>query len=160
LLPGADAVYDKRYAVNEIHFESQYYQPITSRWILVPRINAQAVQSDVYFDDQLIRFGGALSMRGFREEQFRANRLVWTDIEGRFLLDRFSYVFLFGATGYFSAPDQQGIPFSTIQSTVLNSAGFGLSYRIPLGMLQFSYAVSTQSSLSNGMVHFGIINSF
>ncbi|MCC5925263.1 MAG: BamA/TamA family outer membrane protein [Bacteroidetes bacterium] len=156
----ANPIYDRRYDVNELISDIQYYHTISPRWILVPRVHAHFVLTDVYFEDQLVPLGGALSLRGFREEQFRVNSVIWSDLEARYLLDRFSYLFFFGATGYINTPEAPGIPGSLTDSTQLNSAGIGLSYRIPLGMLQFSYAVSAQSPLVNGMVHFGIINSF
>lgn len=156
----APSVYNRTYPLNGIEITARSYHSLTPRWVLTPRVNASLIESDVYFDDSLIRFGGALSLRGYREEQFQANRVVWGDVETRYLLDRFSYLFLFAGSGYLTTPDAPGVPGSPLVDQTLRSAGFGLSYRIPLGMLQFSYALSGNNSFSNGMVHFGIVNSF
>lgn len=139
---------------------AQYFMPLTDRLVLTPRISGNFKQIEVFFDDDLFRFGGANSLRGYLEEQFRANTYVWGDVELRYLLDRNSYFFVFGASGVYERPDVLGFQDHVFESDVLYSGGFGLSYRVTLGTLRFSYALSPDDSFSNGKVHFGISNSF
>jgi outer membrane protein assembly factor BamA len=110
----------------------------------------------VTFND-LIRFGGANSFRGYAEEQFQAGRLLWGDIEYRFLLDRNSYLFVFGAAGRFHRPKLLTETSNQFQTTDnLYSTGFGMSYQTRIGRLKFTYAISPEESIGNGKVHFGI----
>jgi translocation and assembly module TamA len=136
------------------------FYPLTSRYVLANRVTGGFRFADVHFDDDLFRFGGATTLRGYREEQFRSTAYAWTDAELRFLLDSSSYLFIFGATGIYETPEQIGLPQSDTLSDVLYAGGFGLSYRVRLGILRFSYAISPDDSITNGKVHFGITNSF
>ncbi len=136
------------------------YYPLTSRYVIANSVSGGFRFADVHFDDDLFRFGGATSMRGYREEQIRSAKYAWTDIEFRFLLDSSSYFFAFGATGIYEIPINIGLPQSDTFSDFLYAGGFGLSYRVSLGILRFSYAISPDDPITNGKVHFGITNSF
>jgi outer membrane protein assembly factor BamA len=133
------------------------YRPIANRHILAVRLESYLMQSAAFLITDLERFGGAKSMRGYREEQFRASRMGWGDLEYRYLLDRSSYIFGFGALGQFQRP--QLITETTSQQSTsgwLKSLGFGLGYTTPIGLIKFSYAVSPDDDLSNGKVHISI----
>lgn len=133
------------------------YIPLGRRQVLAPRVQGFFLESADYLVTDLFRFGGAESIRGFREDQFRASAVLWGDLEARFLLDRSSYVFLFGAYGIYERP--QLITEQTDQFRVqddLTSFGFGLAFQSPLGLIKFSYAVSPDENLANGNVHVGI----
>lgn len=137
--------------------ELRGYIPLGSRQVLAPRAQGFFLESAEYLVTDLFRFGGAESMRGFREDQFRASAVVWGDLEARFLLDRNSYIFLFGAYGVYERP--QLITEQADQMRVqddLTSFGFGLAFQSPLGLIKFSYAVSPDENLANGNVHVGI----
>ena len=137
--------------------EVRGYIPAGSRQVLAPRVQGFFLESPDFLVTDLFRFGGAESMRGFREDQFRASTVVWGDLEARFLLDRNSYIFLFGAYGVYERP--QLITEQTDQLRAQNdlkSFGFGLAFDSPLGLIKFSYAVSPDENLANGNVHVGI----
>jgi len=115
------------------------------------------LESPHFLITDLFRFGGAESLRGFREDQFRGSQVVWADLEARYLIDRNSYLFLFGAYGFYERP--QLINEETDQFTIsdtLTSLGFGLAFQSPLGIIKFSYAISPDEDLGNGKVHVGI----
>lgn len=133
------------------------YIPVGPRQVLAPRLNAMFLESSEYLITDLFRFGGAETLRGFREDQFRASSVVWGELEGRYLLDRNSFLFLFGAYGIYNRP--QLINEATDQLAItdnLTSFGFGLAFQSPLGIIKFSYAISPDEDLANGKVHVGI----
>ncbi|MCG8374169.1 MAG: BamA/TamA family outer membrane protein [Balneolales bacterium] len=136
------------------------FLPLTSRSVLAFRTQAFYLLSDQITENDMIRFGGANSLRGYSEEQFNASRVLWGDVEYRFLTDRFSYLFTFVAAGAYHRPRLLTEEENTFKaSEFLYSAGFGMSYRIRIGRLKFSYAISPSESIGNGKVHVGIITS-
>lgn len=151
---------DTRYPFTTSSAWLRTFYPLTSRYVIANSVSGEFRFADVHFDDDLFRFGGATSMRGYREEQIRSAKYAWTDIELRFLLDSSSYLFAFGATGIYETPIDIGLPQSDTFSDVLYAGGFGISYRVRLGILRFSYAISPDDPITNGKVHFGITNSF
>jgi len=149
--------FDDRYRQTILRSSVRLYRPVGTRHILAVRLESYLMQSPAFLITDLYRFGGAKSMRGYREEQFRASRMGWGDLEYRFLLDRTSYIFGFGALGHYQRP--QLITESTSQQDAsgwLKSLGFGLGYTTPIGLIKFSYAVSPDDDLSNGKVHISI----
>lgn len=148
--------YNTRY----ISFYTQYFFSLTDKVVFTPRFNGTVSQMPVYFDDDLFRFGGANSLRGYREDQFRSSSYGWGDVELRYLFESESYFFGFGALGVTQYPETPGILRPGFDSQLLYSGGVGFSYSIPLGHIRFSYALSPEDRFNNGKVHFGIVNSF
>lgn len=133
------------------------YFPIANQSVIATSLHGFYVIGDRFTESDLIRFGGANSLRGYSEEQFTASELLWGDIEYRFLTDRDSYLFVFGAAGYYHRPRLVSEPNNSFtQSDFLYSSGLGLSYKTPIGRLTFSYALSPSETIGNGKIHFGI----
>lgn len=153
----ADSI-DSRLRQRVFEFRLQPYFPVFSRTVLTSSLNAFVIQSDQLTESDLFRFGGARSLRGFREDQFFASRVFWGDLEYRYRLDPQSYAFVFGAISNFERP---GLSTESRQVADqiewVNSWGFGMTFSTPLGLLQLSYAVSSEDTFRNGKVHFGII---
>lgn len=133
------------------------YISVSRNIILSPTLNVMHIDSENFLVTDLFRFGGAESFRGFREDQFRASSVAWGDLETRYLIDRDSYLFLFGAYGAFERPQllTESSP-QFIRKESLFSTGFGLAFDSPLGQVKFTYAVSPNEDLGNGKVHVGI----
>ena len=130
------------------------YLPLGDRQVLAPMVNAMFLESQEFLITDLFRFGGAESLRGFREDQFRGSAVIWGELEGRYMLERNSYIFLFGAYGYYERPkllNEERNALAVNES--LTSLGFGLAFESPLGIIKFSYAVSPNEDVSNGNVH-------
>ncbi|MEQ9090565.1 MAG: hypothetical protein RIE52_05710 [Balneola sp.] len=133
------------------------YISLFEKSVLATSINGFYVIGDQFTESDLVRFGGANSLRGYSEEQFTASELFWGDIEYRFLTDQYSYLFLFTAAGVYKRPQLYSeTDNSFTQKDFLYSGGFGLSFRTVIGRLKFTYALSSTETLGNGKVHFGI----
>lgn len=133
------------------------YIPLGNRPVLAPRIQGMFMESSEFLITDLFRFGGAESLRGFREDQFRGSAVAWGELEGRYMLDRNSFLFLFGAYGIYNRPqliNEETRQFATVEN--LTSLGFGLAFQSPLGIIKFSYAITPDEDLANGKVHVGI----
>ena len=109
--------------------------------------------SDLYF------LGGTNSLRGYQEKQFQGNRLLWTNLEYRFLLSRRSYAFLFFDTGYFLRNEDKQRNIAENSSFKIGY-GFGLNIETVLGVLGVSFALAKGDSFGDGKIHFGIVNEF
>ncbi len=96
--------------------------------------------------DQLLRFGGASSIRGYREDQFRAEETGLLQIEHRVALgDAGSRIFLFADLGFTrgrGAPDQSLL-------------GYGLGIRTATagGVLGLDFALGKGDSWGDAKVH-------
>lgn len=147
----------QRFRQQSIQFYFQPYFNPFRRQVLTFSLHGYFLDSGFYTLSDLIRFGGAESIRGYREDQFQASRMLWGDVEYRYLLDPTSYAFIFGAEGTYLKPrlsvDNNVIPR---QVQWLHSYGFGFAFQTKIGQLKFSYAKSPQVSFSNGLVHFSI----
>jgi outer membrane protein assembly factor BamA len=146
---------------NSLRIEAAQYIPMGNSSVIAFSAQAFLLEADKVTTNDLIRFGGANSFRGYAEQQFRAGRLLWGDVEYRFMLDRRSYLFTFGAVGGYYRPKLLTELNDSFRNTdYLYSTGFGLSYQTQIGRLKFTYAISPEESLSNGKVHFGITTQF
>jgi len=91
----------------------------------------------VTFPDQY-RFGGATTLRGYREEQFRGSRVAWSNIEYRYLLSPRSRAFVFVDLGYYYRIEPQ-IPndLSSLHKieAFKRSFGFGIRLDTRLGIV-------------------------
>ena len=128
------------------------------RHVVALRAEVMLLESGLYAEPDLFRLGGASSVRGYREDRFRAGRAVWYDAEHRYLLDTEAHAFLFVASGHLHTPSIPGR--YEAQNQWLFSAGLGFRYEIPLGLMQFTYAVSREDPLYNGKVHIQITADF
>jgi hypothetical protein len=111
-----------------------------------------------FYQNELIRFGGLGTQRGFREEELRASSRISGSIEYRFLLDKNSYLFLFYDQSWYEnkiATTKRDTPFGI---------GSGLSFGTEIGIFSISYGIGKQLNnpllIKNGNIHFGYISYF
>jgi len=101
------------------------------------------------------RLGGATTLRGYREEQFRGSRVGWSNIEYRYLLGPRSRAFVFADLGYF---------FKQTASERIEEfkSAFGIGTRIetPLGVVGVDYGLGEGDGLLAGKVHVSLVNTF
>ena len=108
-----------------------------------------------------IRFGGATTLRGYREEQFRGSRVAWSNIEYRYLLSRYSRAYLFFDVGYFFREEASPAPSVKFQiESVKTSFGLGVRWETPVGIVGMDYGLGEGDGLFNGKVHVSLVNSF
>ncbi len=143
-----------------ILFEAEYYQRTFKRQVLALRFHGEAILAqEIQFSD-LMRFGGAQNLRGYREQQFLASQLMWLNTEYRFLLSRKAFLFGFYDVGYFFKPQNPINPLDGSLRGWRSGVGLGARVDTPLGLMSISYALGEGDSFSTGKVHFGIINTF
>lgn len=101
------------------------------------------------------RLGGATTLRGYREEQFRGSRLGWSNIEYRYLLGPRSRAFVFVDLGYFFRE-------SALAAVEEFKSAYGIGTRVetPLGIIGVDYGLGEGDRLLAGKVHVSLVNSF
>lgn len=94
--------------------------------------------------------GGAKTLRGYRENQFRGERIIYTNFEYRFGQE--GRLFVFDDVGWFYR-DEDGW-------TVKNGAGFGLRSASALGIIELSFGVGDRLSLEGTRIHISLQERF
>ena len=115
------------------------------------RLVAEAVHSKGEIPlAELFPLGGATTLRGYRESQFRGERIVFANFEYRF-----------GAGGWLFLFDDAGAFFRRGEGwTRRNGAGFGLRSQSPLGIVVLSFGVGEELSLEGTRIHISLIEKF
>lgn len=142
-----------------LQLTSDYYIKLFPKIIINTGLTGGALQSKSTFNNELYRFGGLKSLRGFDEEAFYANRYIIGKAELRFMLDARSYIFGFYNQAYYTQ--------KTIEKNVSDipfGFGTGLAFETKAGIFSFNYALGSQRGnpiqLRSGKVHFGVISAF
>ncbi|MEA3409168.1 MAG: BamA/TamA family outer membrane protein, partial [Candidatus Eisenbacteria bacterium] len=136
--------------------EVQGFLRVVRRQVLALRARVEALASteeDVPFHELLV-LGGARSLRGYREEQFRGTRTALGSIEYRFLLGRRARAIVFVDGGYWY---REGPNFA--KDTKLGY-GIGLRGDTRLGTISIDYGLGEGDDLLDGKLHAGLIREF
>jgi outer membrane protein insertion porin family len=135
------------------------FYEIFSRNVLAFSVSGKELDGPFFEQSDLWRFGGTRSVRGYREEQFLASRIAWSNLEYRLMLTPRSYTFLFLDAGYYflDADPERGI---AQQEDYIFGYGLGITIETAIGLLGVSFALAEGETFSEGKIHFGIINEF
>ena len=106
------------------------------------------------FDEaDLVRIGGARTLRGYDEDAFVGRVVGRALAEYRLHLDALTYAFAFGDLGYVDRPELADRP---AERRVLPGYGAGLRLQTGLGLASVSYALHPDLPLGRGKVHVGL----
>ena len=135
------------------------FYEIFFRNVVAINVNGKELRGPFFEQSDLWRFGGTRTVRGYREEQFLASRIAWSNLEYRLMLTQRSYAFLFFDVGYYflEADPNRGIAQN---EDYIFGYGLGITVETAIGLLGVSFALAEGDSFSEGKIHFGIINEF
>lgn len=105
---------------------------LNSKNSLYMRFHAQAIESETFLLNELIRFGGINSIRGFEENSINASRLGVLASEYRYQLSPTLYIHSIIDAAYFEAP--------SLSNQKLYGFGFGFGLLTDAGLLKFNLA--------------------
>jgi len=140
-------------------FDFGIFYSLFQNQVLALGVHAKELIGDYFDFGDFYQFGGTNSLRGYREKQFLGNRIIWSNFEYRFLLSNSSYVFAFFDTGYYLINENKTLEIDR-RSDYLNGYGLGISLDTALGIMKISYAFAEGGSITNGLIHFGLVNDF
>jgi len=146
-------------SISRIEGNCQLFQPIfNKRNILKMGLYTEMYFSTSYSQNELLRFGGLSSQRGFREDDLKATSRLQSVIEYRYILEKNSYLFLFYDQSWY----ENKLSSKKIDHPL--GIGGGLTIGTSIGLFSISYAVGKQLDnpflIKNGLVHFGYVSYF
>ncbi len=139
----------------ELDFAS--YIPIYKQNVLKFGLQAASIFGNTtLFKNELFRFGGFRTLRGFNEESIYASSYVLPTIEYRYLFAKNSNLFLFTEGAWYE--NNAGLNY--IKDTPY-SFGAGISIETKAGILTLSYSLGQQFNNGfdgrNGKIHIGLV---
>ncbi|UKM65131.2 BamA/TamA family outer membrane protein [Flavobacteriaceae bacterium GSB9] len=121
------------------------------------RTRSAYLSSDTYFENELFRFGGINSIRGFEENSLFASLYTYMNTEYRFRLSNSIYIHSVFDAGYFENK-------ITITKQKLFGYGFGFGLLTKAGLFKLNYANGkTEDSnfkLSDSKIHLSLTANF
>lgn len=145
--------------LQKIEVDFNTFIEIFNRNIIAIGVHGRELQGSFFEISDLYFLGGTNSLRGYRERQFQGNRLLWSNLEYRYLLTRRSFAFAFFDSGYFLRSEDQSRNIQKISDFKLGY-GIGINLETGLGVLGVSFALAQGDSFSEGKIHFGLLNEF
>jgi len=153
----ADSIQERKTTVRA-GLNINWFLPMAKRHVLRLSTSFENYHAPLIYTNELYRFGGLTTLRGFNEEEIFASTKLISSIEYRFLTDRNSHAFLFFDQSIYEKRSDnylRDLPFGF---------GAGFSFGTNIGIFSISYAQGKQLNnpilLRNGKVHFGYIAFF
>ncbi|MGK9475340.1 BamA/OMP85 family outer membrane protein [Melioribacter sp. OK-6-Me] len=141
----------RNYSLQQFEVDFSYYLEIFRLQVLAFAFHAREIRGDNIEVSDMYLLGGSNTLRGYIENQFAGKRILWSNIEYRYILTQKTYAFLFFDTGYFKRDDISDYKFGY---------GMGINFETAFGIMSVSFALGKGDSYREGKIHFGIINEF
>ena len=156
--PKKKMVYDTKFSLDLNHFLPTFHKQAFMTGIHLRGMTTD--EESVPFPEQF-KLGGINSLRGYREEEFSGTELAFTNLEYRFLWGTGSRFFIFADYGYFFRKVQlnEDGALRKISGEKLGY-GFGIRIESKVGLFGIDYGIGEKDRLSEGKIHFGIVNRF
>lgn len=136
----------------------EIFFPLARRHVLRLANSTRSYYAPNIYQNEVFRFGGLTSQRGFNEELLFATTLTTFTVEYRFLVDRTSHAFAFFDQSFYENNSREYV------SDEPYGFGVGFSFGTNLGIFSISYALGKQFNnpieLRDGKVHFGYVTYF
>lgn len=134
------------------------YLSLAKRHVVKLAAVSETFYTDEIQQNELMRFGGNLSQRGFMEDELLATARSTATVEYRFLLDRNSFLFAFFDQSWYERNTRvfsRDFPFGF---------GAGLSFGTNIGIFSLTYALGKQLNnpilIRDSKIHFGYVAYF
>ena len=142
----------QRIKIGFSYFISLFRNQVFAAQLFGARVNGS--ENQLQLTDH-VWFGGARTLRGYRENQFHGTTVSWANLEYRFLFGRESRIFFFNDWGFYYYQDVSGK-----KQDILPGFGLGIRFNTPLGIMGVDFGFGRGDTFSKGKIHFGIINTF
>lgn len=136
-----------------------YYVPISKRSVFKLGSQNGYTFNENLFENELLRIGGLLTLRGFDEESIFASSYTIETIEYHYILEQNSYLYLFFNGAYYENNSRADFiadrPYGF---------GLGISFETKAGIFSINYALGKQFDnpilFRSAKIHFGFVNFF
>lgn len=143
--------------IERIGIDVEWFQETFKQQVVVVGLHGKELRAGTIEVSDLFRFGGANTLRGYRENQFLGSRIVWSNLEYRFLAGKKSFFSVFFDAGYYSRKDRD---LNIITENVKYGYGVGMRVETALGIIGVSLALGKGDTFNQAKIHFGLINEF
>ena len=137
----------------------QGYIPLHTRWVMLLASQSGFLLGEEIVRNELMKFGGMNTLRGFDENSFEASSFLTGLFELRFIFARRSYL-----NAFFNAAWYERNIIRDFATDIPWGFGLGIAFDIKAGMFYLSYALGKQFenplSFKSGRIHFGIMMNF
>lgn len=141
---GIEKKLDQSSALSRIELESEFYHPVSGKWILKTALSGRGTWSGggEILEPQQVRFGGMKSLRGYREDFFRADWVILPNLELRYRTSKSLHFSAFIETAFHSEEFETPVGY-----------GIGLLQRTDAAVLQVFYGLGRNDNPSDGKIH-------
>jgi len=142
--------------LQKVNADFSFFLPTFKHQVFANRIHAEIISNStgIVRTPEQIWFGGATTLRGYREAQFTGERVVWINSEYRILLGPLTRLFAFVDNGYYLKK------FPEESSGYLTGYGLGIRLTAPIGLLQVDFGLEKGAPFREGKIHVSLINEF
>ena len=134
------------------------YLRLNQRNILKFSTQNEVLIQPSFVSNELLRFGGLTTQRGFKEQDMSANKRNTSTIEYRYLLENNAYLFLFYDQSWY----ENKLATSTYDHPL--SFGGGITFATEIGLFNLTYALGRQMNnpvfIKDGVIHLGYTSLF
>lgn len=124
--------------------------PVRGRSLVVVGADAAVIVADSYDRADLLRLGGARTLRGYDEDRYVGRAVGRALAEARYRLDARSYAYLFAEAGFVDVPPVDGLVEGF---EVLPGFGFGAQVETAAGLVLATYGFNPEDGPTRGRVH-------
>lgn len=143
--------------VQRIGIDVEWFQETFRRQVVVVGLHGKELRTGFVEVSDLFRFGGANTLRGYRENQFLGYRIVWSNLEYRLIAGKKSFFSVFFDAGYYTRKNSD---LNIITESVKYGYGVGMRVETALGTVGVSLALGKGDTFNQAKIHFGLINEF
>jgi outer membrane protein insertion porin family len=155
-----DTAYPSQEARQRREIDLESYIPIFRGFVGGITLKYHDIEGGVLQESDLLRFGGAGSVRGYRDAQFFASRTAWGNFEIRLLLSELSHALIFFDGGYWSRPADPLRSDIPSNEGWIYGYGVGAQIETALGLVRLAFALGKDDTFTTGKVVFGLVNQF
>jgi outer membrane protein insertion porin family len=118
-------------------------------WRVIASIEPQIAESELFY------FGGARTLRGYREDQFRGDQVAYGGVEYRYGDPRRAQLYGFVDVGGLRRKQEFGV----VESTHLGY-GFGLRGHVATGTFDLAFGIGEERSIADTKLHVALLQLF
>ena len=149
----------RRVALRRLDWDWEVYLSWFRGQVAAIEAHGRQVSGSDLQEADLFRFGGATTLRGYRENQFLGSTVAWIQGEYRFLTGQRSYLYGFVDGGYYQRPEVSGARLASARA-LLVGVGIGMRLETPLGLMGVSLAAGEGDTIGSMKVHVRLLSEF
>lgn len=127
-----------KYDFYKVTAEGRFYKSLSNGHILALRLMGGYINGDVAYGN-LFDLGGANTLRGYEDEQFKGNKMYAATLEYRFPIAKKVQGVVFTDMGSTWGIDNGQIPWYEDDTSIHFSAGVGIRLQTPIGPIRLDY---------------------